>query len=319
MNWLRPGRRLAELGILGMNRRNAEFLGPSNPRELYPLVDDKLRTKELAQRAGIAVPELYGVIETNRQIRNLAAIVADHPDFVIKPARGSGGNGILVVAGRAKNGYRKASGLLATTEEVGHHIGNILSGMHSLGGMPDKAIIEYRVRFDPIFESLSYQGVPDIRTIVYRGVPVACMVRLPTHHSDGKANLHQGAVGVGVDLVTGETRGGVWRNRRVDHHPDTGVALAGIRIPGWDTLVQLAARCYDLVKLGYLGVDLVLDESRGPLVLELNARPGLSIQLANGQGLVGQLRKIEALESIPELASQRVALARELLGEARCG
>lgn len=319
MSWLRPGKRLEELGVLGMNRRNAEFLMPANPRELYPLVDDKLRTKELAQRAGIAVPELYGVIETQRDIRNLATIVEGHPDFVIKPARGSGGNGILVVVGRSKNGYRKASGLLASNEEVAHHISNILSGMHSLGGVPDKALIEYRVKFDPIFEALSYQGVPDIRTIVYRGIPVACMVRLPTHHSDGKANLHQGAVGVGVDLTTGETRGGVWRNRRIDHHPDTGVALAGIRIPGWDALVRLASRCYDLVKLGYLGVDLVIDESRGPLVLELNARPGLSIQLANGQGLVDRLRKIEALESIPELASERVALARELLGEARCG
>jgi alpha-L-glutamate ligase-like protein len=312
-------RRLKELGILGMNRRNAEFLLPRNPRELYQLVDDKLRTKELAEHAGIAVPELYGVIETNRDIRNLPRIVEGHPDFVIKPAHGSGGNGILVVAGRAKRGYRKASGLLATPEDVEHHISNILSGMHSLGGVPDKAIVEYRVRFDPVFESLSYQGVPDIRTIVYRGVPVACMVRLPTHHSDGKANLHQGAVGVGIDLLTGETRGGVWRNRSIDHHPDTGMALAGIRIPRWDTLVQLASRCYDLVKLGYLGVDLVLDETRGPLVLELNARPGLSIQLANGRGLVEPLRKIEALETIPELANERVALARELFGEARCG
>jgi alpha-L-glutamate ligase-like protein len=314
-----PRRRLAKLGILGMNRRNAQFLMPSNPRKLYPLVDDKTRTKELAQRAGIAVPELYGVIKTNHEIRNLDAIVEGHSDFVIKPARGSGGNGILVIVGKAANGHRTAGGMLVTRDEVGHHISNILSGMYSFGGVPDKAIIEYRVKFDPIFASLSYQGVPDIRTIVYRGVPIACMLRLPTHHSSGKANLHQGAVGVGIDLLSGETLGGVWKNRSVDHHPDTGSSLAGIRIPGWDTLVELAARCYDLVKLGYLGVDLVLDQTLGPLVLELNARPGLSIQLANGRGLVGPLRKIEALESIPELASERVALARELLGEARCG
>jgi alpha-L-glutamate ligase-like protein len=314
-----PRRRLAKLGILGMNRRNAQFLMPSNPRKLYPLVDDKTRTKELAQRAGIAVPELYGVIKTNHEIRNLDAIVEGHADFVIKPARGSGGNGILVIVGKAANGHRTAGGMLVTRDEVGHHISNILSGMYSFGGVPDKAIIEYRVKFDPIFASLSYQGVPDIRTIVYRGVPIACMLRLPTHHSSGKANLHQGAVGVGIDLLSGETLGGVWKNRSVDHHPDTGSSLAGIRIPGWDTLVELAARCYDLVKLGYLGVDLVLDQTLGPLVLELNARPGLSIQLANGRGLVGPLRKIEALESIPELASERVALARELLGEARCG
>ena len=46
-----PGAKLRDLGILGMNRRNAEFLLVSNPRRLYPMVDDKLRTKALAETA----------------------------------------------------------------------------------------------------------------------------------------------------------------------------------------------------------------------------------------------------------------------------
>ena len=305
-------RRLKKLGILGMNRRNAEFLLVRNPRRLYPLVDDKLRTKTLATEAGIAVPELYGVIETQRQIRQLDSIIEGRDDFVIKPAKGSGGNGILVVTGRSRGGFRKANEMLIGIEQVQHHISNIISGMHSLGGVPDKALIEYRVRFDPAFAGLCYQGVPDIRTIVFRGVPAACMIRLPTHESGGRANLHQGAVGVGIDLVTGHTRGGVWRNRRVDHHPDTGMPLGGIEMAHWDDLVELAAHCYDLVGLDYLGVDIVLDENLGPLVLELNARPGLSIQLANAQGLTPVLRAIEDLEEIPALAADRGRLAREI-------
>ena len=303
---------MRELGILGMNRRNAEYLLPRNPRRLYPLVDDKLRTKALAQQAGIAVPELYGVVETNHQIRDLDEIVDGHDDFVIKPSRGSGGDGILVITGRMGPNYRRSNGLLISAEEASHHISSILSGMHSLGGVPDKALVEYRVRFDPVFAALSYQGVPDIRTIVFRGVPAASMVRLPTHQSAGKANLHQGAVGVGVDMVTGRTRGGVWSNRDVDHHPDTGAVLAGVEIPNWKTLVELAARCYELVGLDYLGVDIVLDEVRGPLVLELNARPGLGIQIANGRGMMGVLSRIDAVEKIPATAAERVALAMEL-------
>ena len=258
------------------------------------------------------MPELYGVIETNHQIRDFEDMIGDHGDFVIKPAHGSGGNGILVVAGTSKNGYRRPNGLIVTLDEIGHHISNILSGMHSLGGVPDKAIIEYRVRFDPVFDTLSYQGVPDIRTIAFRGVPAACMIRLPTHESGGKANLHQGAVGVGIDLATGITRGGVWHNRPVEQHPDTGANLAGNTIPTWDVLVELAARCYELVPLDYMGVDIVLDEMLGPLVLELNARPGLSIQLANERGLIDVLRRIEALETIPEDPADRVDLAYEL-------
>ena len=102
--------------------------------------------------------------------------------------------------------YRKVDGLLLNPEEVGYHLFNIISGIYSLGGQPDKALIEYRVQFDPIFEAISYQGVPDIRVIVFLGVPVMSMVRLPTRMSGGKANLHQGAIGAGIDIAEREWR-----------------------------------------------------------------------------------------------------------------
>ena len=46
--------------------------------------------------------------------------------------------------------------------------------------------------------------------------------------------------------------------------------------------------------MGYLGVDIVIDATAGPLMLELNARPGLNIQIANQEGLVHRLRSVEA-------------------------
>ncbi len=153
-------------------------------------------------------------------------------------------------------------------------------------------MVEYRVRADPLFDEITYQGVPDLRTIVYRGYPVMAMVRLPTLASDGKANLHQGAVGVGIDIATGVTRGGVLGNEPIAEHPDTDHPLAGIQIPGWRELLELAARCYEITGLGYLGVDVVLDRDLGPLILELNARPGLNIQIANRRGLLERLRRV---------------------------
>ena len=178
MRW--PGTILREAGILSMNQRNADFIMLNNARRLYPLVDDKLKTKELAKRAGIAVPALYGVIRTEHAINELHALLGEHKSFVVKPAHGSGGNGILVITDRRQGRFVKASGSMISRDELGHHISNILSGMFSLGGMPDQAMIEYCVQFDPIFEDVAFQGVPDIRTIVFRGVPVASMVRLPT-------------------------------------------------------------------------------------------------------------------------------------------
>lgn len=317
MRW--PGTVLREHGILSMNRRNADFILRHNRRRLYPLVDDKFQTKQLAQEAGIAVPALYGVIETDHDIRRLDEIIGGHDKFVIKPAQGSGGQGIIVIRGRRAGGYLKASGDLVSVDEIGHHISNILSGMFSLGGVPDRALVEYCVEFDPVFQSVTYQGVPDIRTIVFRGVPVAAMIRLPTRASDGKANLHQGAVGAGIDLLSGRTVGGVCQNRKVEIHPDTAAKLVGLEIPNWPVLLDLAARCYDLARLGYLGVDVVLDRDHGPLVLELNARPGLSIQLANNHGLMPLLQRIEKLKKIPDDAAGRVAMGLEFTREAQQG
>ncbi|MBI2532370.1 MAG: alpha-L-glutamate ligase-like protein [Deltaproteobacteria bacterium] len=309
--------KLRQLGVLGINRRNSRYLLRYNPRRLYPLVDDKLQTKRLADRAGIAAPELYGVVEIHRQIRDLPKLLAEHPDFVVKPSRGSGGDGILVVAGRSKNGYRKSNGTLISPEVLAHHVANFLSGMYSLGGQADVALIEYRVRSHPVFDPISYQGVPDIRLIVFMGVPVMAMVRLPTRQSDGKANLHQGALGAGIDLTTGKTLTAVWGNGVVEDHPDTGNALTGIRIPAWSQLLVLAAKCWELTGLGYQGVDFVLDGDKGPLLLEINARPGLNIQIANRVGLLPRLKLVEAhLKELGD-ASERVAFARNYFPSAQ--
>lgn len=305
--------KLRVAGVLGLNQRNCEFIMRLNPRRLYPRVDDKVLTKQLALDAGMAVPELYGVIANQGEVREFAHIVAERDSFVVKPAQGSGGNGILVVTGRSHrkhDTYRLANGMLVSEAEIAHHISNIVGGQYSLGGKPDKAIIEYCVRFDPVFEEVSYQGVPDIRVIVYRGYPTMAMVRLPTRASDGKANLHQGAVGAGVDMSLGETLTGVLDNEVVDEHPDTGALVSGLRIPHWDFILQSAARGFDVTELGYLGVDMVIDRDKGPLILEMNARPGLNIQIANCEGLAGRIACIDEVHDPDAGPVERARIAR---------
>ncbi len=279
-------------------------------------MDNKLLTKKLAEDFGIAIPKLYGVVEIEHQIEELSSLLYPYQEFVVKPAHGSGGEGILIISGRSHNHYRKLNGEIVTAEMLGHHISNILSGMYSLGGLPDKALIEYRIGFDPVFEKISYQGVPDIRTIVFRGLPVMSMVRLPTRLSDGKANLHQGAIGVGIDLCSGRTSKGVWHEDLIDTHPDIGHSIEDLQIPYWQDVLLYSARCQEMVGLDYIGVDMVLDVDLGPLMLEINARPGISIQLANKKGLLSVLHKVAALDAIPESAQQRVSLAQRLYDSA---
>lgn len=287
-------RRLRKRGILSINQRNSDYVLRYNSRRLYPLVDDKLQTKQLAIQAGIAVPRLYEIIDSEHQIKDLERRLQPYTDFVIKPAHGAGGDGIIVITDRVFGRYRQVNGKLITTNELNYHLSCLLSGAYSLGGHADYAIIEHRVVVDPVFKEVSYEGVPDIRIICLLGYPAMAMVRLPTRLSGGKANLHQGAIGAGVNMATGQTLGGVFHNDAIDFHPDTLVPINNIKVPYWDKILEIAASCYELTGLGYLGVDIVLDKDHGPLMLELNARPGLNIQIANREGGLTRYKLIEA-------------------------
>lgn len=304
--------RLKRSGVLGMNRRNISYISRYNPRHLYPLVDNKLKTKLLAQEAGIASPALIGVVRSQHDVNFMADMLADVSGFAIKPAKGSGGKGILVL-NQAEQGFVKKSGQALTMAELQRHTSNILAGLYSLGGTPDIAIIEELIEFDPQLVRYSFEGVPDIRVIVCRGYPVMAMMRLSTRQSDGKANLHQGAVGVGLDIASGRPLKAVQHGVPVTHHPDTGCSIDELELPDWTELLEQAARCYDVTGLGYLGTDMVLDKRSGPVLLELNARPGLAIQVANGNGLLPRLKRIDALADAEAAlpAAERVARSRE--------
>jgi alpha-L-glutamate ligase-like protein len=281
-------------GVIGMNQRNSRYIGRYNDRRLYPLVDDKLKTKLLAGRHGITSPVLIATVHSQFEVKGVAEMVESRPGFVIKPAKGSSGKGILVIERIDGDEYVKPSGARIDREDLERHVSNILSGLYSLGGSPDVAIVETLIRFDERFADYTFEGVPDIRVIVFRGYPLMSMMRLSTAASDGKANLHQGAVGVGLDIGSGTAVRAVQFDRPCSVHPDTGREVASLEIPGWETLLHLSAACYEMTGLGYLGVDLALDRDLGPMLLELNARPGLAIQMANGEGLKGRLDLIEA-------------------------
>ena len=302
---------LRDAGVLSLNARNAECIMRLNARKQYPLVDDKVLTKKVLAERDMPVPDLIGVIERTGDAPKLRKYLGDEEQFVIKPANGSGGDGILVITDQRRGMYRSVDGRMFDDDDLAHYLTNVISGLYSLGGQPDHAMLEALVQFDPVFNQIAFQGVPDIRIIVFRGVPVMAMVRLPTRSSHGKANLHQGAIGAGIAIATGRTTGGVFGNHRVTEHVDTGASIVDFPVPHWKRIVEMAANCYEAVGLGYLGVDLVLDRDRGPLILELNARPGLNIQIANGAGLRRRLELVEADGVFAASPAERARWARE--------
>jgi len=309
---LKTARRFRDRGLLGINLRNRDYVMRCNPRSCFPLVDDKLKTKSLAKKHQIPTPPLYHVIEHHGDVGRLDRVLETHSSFVVKPSRGTGGSGILLITGRAEEGFVKQDGKVFSWKDLTYHIQDILSGIYSLEGLEDRAFLEGLVHPDPVFAAVTYRGVPDVRVIVYQGVPVMAMVRLPTRASDGKANLHRGAIGVGINMSSGTTLAAVHRSGVVTDHPDTGHPVAGIQVPYWEQMLLMAAKAKEMTGLGFLGVDMVIDQALGPLLLELNARPGLQIQVANQDGLFHRLERVDkaprALLVTPE---SRVDWARQ--------
>jgi len=293
--------------VLGMNERNISCIYQNNPRKLIAVVDDKLETKRRLEKIGVPFPEVYAVFRNRYELRGLKDSLKN--EFVIKPSRGSGGNGILVVKGKNERGWIGSNGTL-TLDNIEMHCIKILEGLFSLDGFHCPAYIEYFIKSHPVFDQIAYGGVPDIRIVLYKGIPVMAMLRLPTRKSSGKANLHMGAVGVGIKISDGVTFNAIYKNKYIVFHPDTGCSLIGVNIPFWREILTTASMAYDAVKLGYLGVDIAIDKKYGPLVLELNARPGLTIQNANRCGLKRRLRVLRNLKA--ESTEERVELALKL-------
>jgi len=282
-----------------MNARNLQFIRPNNLRRAKRLADDKLLSKRVLKKADLPVPNLIAKMRSAEELENFDWSALPE-SFVLKPNRGFGGEGILVVYGKKKNAestWIKADGSLVSVGDIKTHISNILDGSFSLSGVPDIAFFEERLKLLKLFKPYAFKGIPDIRIIMYNKVPVMAMLRLPTKESAGKANLQQGGVGVGIDMASGVTTTAVFRkNTIIEYLPGTRLILSGIRIPYWKTILGLAVRAQEVSGLGFLGADIAIDRDRGPVFLELNARPGLSIQIANLDGLLGRLERVEGLK-----------------------
>lgn len=282
-----------------MNSRNLEYVRPFNKKRARRLADEKLYSKRVLRKNKISVPKLLGRIRNHEELESFDWNSLPG-GFALKPNRGFGGEGIVVVFARKKNrpdAWVKADGSVVTIEDLKTHIRNILDGSFSLSNTPDIAFFEERLKLLKFFKPYSFKGIPDIRVIVFNRVPVMAMLRLPTRASNGKANLQQGAIGVGIDLATGTTTTAIWgKGYIIEYVPDTEMVLSGLKIPYWKDILTLAVQAQEISGLGFLGADIAIDRDDGPTIIELNARPGLSIQLANMAGLKDRLERVAGIK-----------------------
>ncbi len=285
--------------LLGMNARNLDYVRRYNHARGRRLADQKLRCKVALKKNNLPVSRLIAKISSAEELERFNWQTL--PDsFALKPNRGFGGEGIVVVYARKKgvaDTWVKADGSIITIADLKSHIQNILDGSFSLSNKPDVAFFEERLKLLKLFKPYTWKGIPDIRIIVFNRVPVMAMLRLPTKDSGGKANLLQGAIGVGIDMANGTTTSAiVGKGRLIEYVPETRQLLSGIKIPRWKDILTMAVKAQEVSGLGFLGADIAIDRDDGPVILELNARPGLSIQLANMAGLKERLERVKGVK-----------------------
>jgi len=396
--------------ILGLNSRNHLYLSRFNLRSGKRIADSKLLTKKFLKKLKLPHPRLITAFTEVSDVKNFDWNSLED-NFVIKPAGGYAGEGILLIrkrisrrepddrrlkiedsSGRLKVEDRKTKtgrsifhfpsstttfyhpssivqnfqlmdGSITTLNDLKLHVMDILEGRFNRLNLQDTAIIEERVYKHPKFRRYAYKGTPDVRIIVFNKVPVMAALRLPTPESKGRANIHQGAIMVGIDLATGittqaahwdkpikaipgktiddrkiEDSGGAWkmegRKNRADqsifdrlfstttlHRLSSTVSvkhssslkLSGIQIPDWDRMMELAIQVQEHIPLGLMAVDFLIDPAKGPLIVELTARPGMGIQIANQAGLRRRIERVEGLEDVTP--GRGIEVAKALFAE----
>lgn len=295
-----------------MNARNQHYIRPENFRSAIRLADSKLALKLKLDSEGLPLSKTLAVIKTRQELFNFDW--SQLPDtFVVKPNRGFGGEGILIAYGRRKDGdWVKTNSEIISQQNLAKHIQNILDGNFSLSHVPDIAMFEERIEPYKRLKPYCYKGIADIRVIVYHKVPVMAMLRLPTKESGGRANLHLGGVGVGIDIATGITTHAICHNRLINFLPDSRLVLRGLKTPHWKSILKLAGQAQDVSGLGFAGIDIALDKEKGPIILEVNARPGLSIQIANLSPLGQRLQRVKGLKI--KSVKRGIRIAQDLWG-----
>ena len=303
---------LSNHGILGLNARNLLYVKPFNPRKAVAFADDKLKTKAFLAARGVPTAKIYARIETREQLRDFD--FSQLPDeCVLKPNFGFGGEGILVFNGRRKGVFLRGKEPM-TNQEITEHIEDILDGMFSVNGRKDTAFFEQILIPHECFARFRPAGLPDIRVIVFNLVPVMAMLRIPTAQSEGKANIHLGGIGIGIDLAKGVTTHAAQYHSIITELPHGG-SPSGIQIPHWNEILEVSSRIQQITNIGYLAVDITIDQHMGPALLEVNARAGLMVQVANLAPLRARLERVIGVKvNSPE---KGVRMGQDLFGEGK--
>ena len=281
--------------ILWQNARNLDFIWKYNTNEAKELADSKLKTKDFLSKKWISVSESIFVIKNHKELEETDLNTFETP-FVVKPNAGYWWKWILIIDKKdSENNFITNDWQIFNYDELNQHLNDILDGFYSLSWSRDKVIFERKIEIDHSVDLLWKYWLPDIRVIVFNSVPVLAMLRVPTANSKWKANLHAWACWVWIDIWS-------WRLTYITQFKKLIKSIPWIwdvrwiELPHWDEILSLAVKTQQVSNIWYIWCDIVLDDKVWPMILEVNIRPWLEVQVANRVPLLARLEKVKNLK-----------------------
>lgn len=278
--------------ILWQNARNLLYIWWYNTKISKSLADSKLKTKEFLKLKWVNVPETLFILKEYKDL-NYWLFDLLVPPFVVKPNQWFWWKWILIIVNQNNEwDYLTNNDLTFTKKQLIKHFWDILDWFYSLSWNKDKVLIERKIELDEEIELLWKFWLPDIRVITFNMVPIMAMLRIPTKESWWKANLHSWACWVWIDIWTGKLTY-ITSNSKILKSISWIGDIRWIILPHWDKVLTLAVKVQQITNIWYIGCDIVLDKIEGPLLLEMNVRPWLEVQIANMSALKTRLERVE--------------------------
>jgi len=227
-------------------------------------------TLALVQEGVVCSPESGGELRED----DLLHLLADQTPFVLRPVVGMMGMGVFIVE-RGKEGL--------TVNGEPSSVAAVQAMMRGL----DNYFLSARVKPHPRLAAM-YPRTPHVTKIltmwdIDRREPflAAAVQRVGTSASYPLDGWSRGALCSRVDLETGVLGAAVpfrpGNPADYDRHPDTGVEIAGLTLPNWESVKEtLLAMCCRMPFIKYLVWDIVIT-GEGFEVLEGNSHPGLAM------------------------------------------
>jgi hypothetical protein len=241
------------------------------PLEYRILFNDKYLCALLCQALGIRIPRTYGVLDPARDYRvQIETWLKASPEqkLIIKPLFGEMGRDI-VIAERAANGMVIRSG--QTSTPLDHYI------------LRERAIVQDILTQDARTAAFSSSSVNTLRVVTMLTPQDKVIVVNASFRSGvGNAfvdNWSAGGVSVGVDCRKGSLKKYAYdkKSNRYATHPTSGVVFENHPVPEWDRVCSTAAavqKAFSFYRL--LGLDMALDHSGEPVLIEANGAPDLA-------------------------------------------